>query len=187
MARRAASSPLPYRVVPYREVVDRFAGSRPSPTPTPSSHHPHPVGRRSSAEPGAPAARCRRRRRPQHLPIPLTSHVTTRRSRRLGLAEEVAGRPSRRDRRHDSSRISRAGMSWTNTSSVCGQKQGAESADLASCRQTPGRRSWPEHSAPLPRRLRLDSLSLAHASQPRHADQHDRSRRARQRSPGRGR
>ena len=29
LARRAASSPLPYRVVPYREVVDRFAGKSP--------------------------------------------------------------------------------------------------------------------------------------------------------------
>jgi spermidine synthase len=29
LARRAASSPLPYRVLPYREVVDRFAGGTP--------------------------------------------------------------------------------------------------------------------------------------------------------------
>lgn len=29
LARRAASSPLPYRVLPYREVIDRFAGGSP--------------------------------------------------------------------------------------------------------------------------------------------------------------
>lgn len=43
LARRAASSPLPYRVVPYREVVDRFAGRTPF-TDADSEQSPSPPG-----------------------------------------------------------------------------------------------------------------------------------------------
>ncbi len=43
LARRAASSPLPYRVVPHREVVDRFAGRSPF-TDTDTAQSPPPPG-----------------------------------------------------------------------------------------------------------------------------------------------
>jgi len=43
LARRAASSALPYRVLPYREVVDRFAGARPF-TDADSAPSPAPPG-----------------------------------------------------------------------------------------------------------------------------------------------
>lgn len=43
LARRAASSPLPYRVLPYREVVDRFAGGTPF-TDADSERSPAPPG-----------------------------------------------------------------------------------------------------------------------------------------------
>lgn len=43
LARRAASSPLPYRVVPYREVVDRFAGKSPF-TDADTQQSPPPPG-----------------------------------------------------------------------------------------------------------------------------------------------
>ncbi len=43
LARRAASSPLPYRVVPYREVVDRFAGRHPF-TDADTEQSPPPPG-----------------------------------------------------------------------------------------------------------------------------------------------
>ncbi|GAA3532616.1 fused MFS/spermidine synthase [Aeromicrobium panaciterrae] len=43
LARKAASSPLPYRVVPYREVVDRFAGQSPF-TDADTEQSPPPPG-----------------------------------------------------------------------------------------------------------------------------------------------
>lgn len=43
LARRAASSPLPYRVLPYREVVDRFAGTSPF-TDADTEQSPPPPG-----------------------------------------------------------------------------------------------------------------------------------------------
>jgi spermidine synthase len=43
LARRAASSPLPYRVLPYREVIDRFAGGTPF-TDADSEMSPTPPG-----------------------------------------------------------------------------------------------------------------------------------------------
>ena len=43
LARRAASSPLPYRVLPYRDVVDRFAGKLPF-TDADTEQSPPPPG-----------------------------------------------------------------------------------------------------------------------------------------------
>jgi hypothetical protein len=43
LARRAASSPLPYRVLPYREVIEKFAGRTPF-TDADAERSPAPPG-----------------------------------------------------------------------------------------------------------------------------------------------